>query len=292
MRLKPRFNKAVNQWWICDEGRYSYKFIDDPSRLVEPQIRKGNGFEALHWNEVIREVVSHLLEAKKVAGPNSVVVIASPQLTNEDLFSMRKFFGFDLGMGQIDFRIPDHHPAAGDFFLLRADRNPNTRGAEAILMEEGGFSLPQLFESSANQRFKLLYICEQDLMTKLGQEHARRFIDQFEFVIYQGSNENETSRLANVVLPAATYAEVEGTFTNFEGRVQKINPAVEPLGESLPPWQIMNKLAKASGFDYSYESAEEVFEELAQSVVEFDSLTYQKIGDQGVTIINPATVQA
>jgi predicted molibdopterin-dependent oxidoreductase YjgC len=152
--------------------------------------------------------------------------------------------------------------------------------------------LPQLIESPGNQGFELLYVCEQDLTGKLGEDQARKFINQFEFVIYQGSNENATSSLANLVLPAATYAEVEGTFTNFEGRVQKIIPAVEPLGESLPPWQIMNSLARASGFDYSYDSAEEVFEELAQSVVEFDGLTYQKIGDQGVTIIGPSKVQA
>jgi NADH-quinone oxidoreductase subunit G len=291
MRLKPRFNKYVNQWWMCDEGRYSYKFIDEPTRLVQPQIKKSNEFEPLHWNDAIREVVSRLMEAKK-ARLNSVVVIASPQLTNEDLFLMRKLFGFDLDLLQIDFRVPDRNATAGDSFLLQADRNPNTRGAEAILLEEGGFSLPQLIESPGNQGFELLYVCEQDLTGKLGEDQARKFINQFEFVIYQGSNENATSSLANLVLPAATYAEVEGTFTNFEGRVQKIIPAVEPLGESLPPWQIMNSLARASGFDYSYDSAEEVFEELAQSVVEFDGLTYQKIGDQGVTIIGPSKVQA
>ena len=291
MRLKPRFNKYVNQWWMCDEGRYSYKFIDEPTRLVQPQIKKSNEFEPLHWNDAIREVVSRLMEAKK-ARLNSVVVIASPQLTNEDLFLMRKLFGFDLDLLQIDFRVPDRNATAGDSFLLQADRNPNTRGAEAILLEEGGFSLPQLIGSPGNQGFELLYVCEQDLTAKLGEDQARKFINQFEFVIYQGSNENATSSLANLVLPAATYAEVEGTFTNFEGRVQKIIPAVEPLGESLPPWQIMNSLARASGFDYSYDSAEEVFEELAQSVVEFDGLTYQKIGDQGVTIIGPSKVQA
>jgi NADH-quinone oxidoreductase subunit G len=291
MRLKPRFNKYVNQWWMCDEGRYSYKFIDEPTRLVQPQIKKSNEFEPLHWNDAIREVVSRLMEAKK-ARLNSVVVIASPQLTNEDLFLMRKLFGFDLDLLQIDFRVPDRNATAGDSFLLQADRNPNTRGAEAILLEEGGFSLPQLIESPGNQGFELLYVCEQDLTGKLGEDQARKFISQFEFVIYQGSNENATSSLANLVLPAATYAEVEGTFTNFEGRVQKINPAVEPLGESLPPWQIMNRLARASGFDYSYDSAAEVFEELAQSVVEFDGLTYQKIGDQGVTIMGPSKVQA
>ena len=121
---------------------------------------------------------------------------------------------------------------------------------------------------------------------------ARQFVAQFETVIYQGSNENETSLMANLVLPAATYAEVTGTFTNFEGRVQKVNAGIEPLGDSMPAWQIVCKLAKAAGFDYGYESAEEVFADLAQTVTEFEGLSYEKIGDQGAKLAESAPVQA
>src|SRR5262249_26111691 len=111
-------------------------------------------------------------------------------------------------------------------------------------------------------------------------------------IIYQGSNENETSLMANLVLPSATYAEVTGTFTNFEGRVQKVNAGIEPLGESLPAWQIMCKLAKAAGFDYSYESAEEVLAEIAERVTEFEGLSYEKGGNQGAKLTEAAPVQA
>jgi NADH-quinone oxidoreductase subunit G len=290
MRLKPRFNKEVNQWWMCDEGRYGYKFIDDPSRIVQPLIKKNGNFEVLSWNSAIQEAVRRLNEAKTSTGSNSVVVITSAQLTNEDLFLTRKFFRIDLGLSQIDFRLPDRNPSYGDDFLLRADRNPNTRGAEAIILE-GGFDLAQLVESRDPQKFKLLYVCEQDLVKKLGVDKAQKFVGRFEYVIYQGSNENETSVLANLALPSATYAEVEGTFTNFEGRVQKINAALEPLGESLPAWQIVARLAQESGFEYSYESADEIFQELAHAVVEFDSLTYERIGHQG-GMTEPTEVEA
>src|SRR5262249_16765634 len=148
----------------------------------------------------------------------------------------------------------------------------------------------RLVESSGKQSFKLLYICEQDLTTKLGDEQARPFVSQFEYVIYQGSNENETSRMANLVLPSATYAEVTGTFTNFEGRVQRVNAGIEPLGDSLPAWQIMCKLANAAGFDYNYESAEEVFAELAETVTEFEGLSYEKVGNQGAKLTEATPV--
>jgi NADH-quinone oxidoreductase subunit G len=93
MRLKPRFNKDVNQWWICDIGRYGYKFIDDASRLTQPLERKNDEFEAVDWKTATQRAVDQIQAAKQSAGANSIVVVASPQLTNEDLFVTRKFLG-------------------------------------------------------------------------------------------------------------------------------------------------------------------------------------------------------
>jgi NADH-quinone oxidoreductase subunit G len=292
MRLKPRFNKDVNQWWMCDVGRYNYKYLDDSSRLTQPWVQQNGEFEVVSWTEAITRTIGRISEAKESGGANSIVVLASAQLTNEDLFLIRKFFDVDLGISQIDFRVPDRNPSEGDNFLLCADRNPNTRGAEAIIWEEQGFKFEQVLNSAVIRQLKLLYICEQDLVKKLGMERTQEFISTFEYVIYQGSNENETSGLADLILPAATYAEVDGTFTNFEGRVQKINAALEPLGESLPAWQIVCKLANAAGQHYDYESAEAVFAELTQTVTEFELLNYGKIGDQGSKISQPTPVQA
>jgi len=292
MRLKPRFNKEVNRWWICDIGRYGYKFIDDPSRLIQPLEKQGDELEPLDWSTAAERAVGRIREAKQRGGAGSIVIVASPQLTNEDLFVTRKFFGVDLGIDQIDFRIPDKNTLSDDDFLLRADRNPNTRGAEAILLDGGGFDLQRIIESASTQSFGLLYLCEQDLVKKLGSEPARRFLGQFDYVIYQGSNENETSGLANLVLPAATYAEVNGTFTNFEGRVQRIHAGIEPLGDSLPAWRVICKLAQTAGFDYGYESAAEVFVELAQTVTEFEGLSYEKIGSEGMKLPETQPVPA
>ena len=176
MRLKPRFNKDVNQWWICDVGRYGYKFIDDPSRLTQPLEKINGEFEALDWKTAAQRAVDQIQAARQSDGPNSIVIAASAQLTNEDLFITRKLFGVDLGIANIDFRVPEVVPSEGDGFLLRADRNPNTRGAEAILLDDGGFNLPGMIESPGMQPLKLLYICEQDLTVKLGDEQARQFV--------------------------------------------------------------------------------------------------------------------
>ncbi|PYV45896.1 MAG: NADH-quinone oxidoreductase subunit G [Acidobacteria bacterium] len=291
VRLKPRFNAEVNHWWICDEGRYGYKFIDDPSRISLARVKEKGEFLVLTLDQAIGRAGQKLKEALERAGRDSVVVIASPQLANEDLFVIRKFWGEDLGLSQIDFRIPNQNPARGDDFLLRADRNPNTRGAEAILLDENGFDLTQLLRREDSRKFQLLCLFGQDLTKKLGVPWAEKFLQQFEYVIYVGSNENETSALSHLILPSATYAETEGTFTNFEGRVQKIDQAVEPLGDSLPTWETVSKLARALGYGYDYDNAEEIFGELAERVVEFQNLAYEKIGDSGVEITDVSKMQ-
>jgi NADH-quinone oxidoreductase subunit G len=282
VRLKPRFNAEVNQWWMCDVGRYGYKSIDDPSRISSAQMKSNGEFVSLSAEDGVAWAGQKIREALDKGGKSSIVVLASPQLTNEDLFIIRKFFLKDLGITRIDFRVPSQNAASGDSFLLRADRNPNTRGAEAILSEGRGYDLLQSLETEASEKLELLYLFEHDLIQSLGSLQARKFLQQFNTVVYQGSNANETSALANLILPDASYAEVDGTFTNFEGRVQKINRAVEPLGESLPAWSIISMLAQSLGLDYEYGSAEQIFTELTQQVVQFQGLTYEKIGTSGV----------
>jgi NADH-quinone oxidoreductase subunit G len=291
MRLKPRFNPEVNQWWMCDEGRYGFKSIDAPSRILQPQMKRGGEFKSLSWNKATEEAAQRINHALQDGGKNSVVVIVSSQSTNEDLFITRRFFRDDLGLSQIEFRVPDKNPKTEDNFLLRADKNPNTGGVAAIFSEVDGFDLSGTSKTQAQKKYLLLYIFEHDLSNELGASEAANLLQQFDYVIYQGSNANETSALADLILPSATYAETEGTFTNFESRVQKIHQAVSPLGESLPAWQIVDKIAHALGFEYGYERVEDIFVDLSKCVVEFEGLTYERVGESGVKLPDASSVQ-
>ncbi|MCK5123600.1 MAG: molybdopterin-dependent oxidoreductase, partial [Dehalococcoidia bacterium] len=75
----------------------------------------------------------------------------------------------------------------------------------------------------------------------------------------------ETAKLANVVLPAASFAEKDGTFTNFEGRVQRVQKAISPLGESLPDWEIILRLADKIGAPMPYSSPQQVMDEIVDT---------------------------
>ncbi|MFN8009685.1 MAG: molybdopterin-dependent oxidoreductase, partial [Terriglobia bacterium] len=288
MRLKPRYNPEVNQWWICDIGRYGFEFIDSPSRLAGCLEKQETLQRPIEWNEAIQRVSEKLSTALQHGGADSVVIVASPQLTNEDFFLMRRLFVEELGISQIDYKVPEPHLASGDNMLLQADRHPNTWGAQVILQTGKGFDLPQIMNSPQDKNGTLLCLFEQDLVGKLGEEAGKRFLSGFEYVIYVGHSENETSMLADLILSSATYAEVDGTFTNFEGRVQRIRQAVEPLGDSLPTWQIVARLAESMGKPFPMKTSEEIFNALADRVSEFKNLSYAKVSDRGAKIGEPA----
>ena len=115
-------------------------------------------------------------------------------------------------------------------------------------------------------------------------------------MIFQGTNANDASTRAHLVLPSAAYVEREGTFTNFQGRVQRLRTALDPLEQARPDWLILSFIGKALGFQdpvFSAERAEQVFSALASSVPAFGGMTYRNIGDAGRGIGDAgATVKA
>ncbi len=102
-----------------------------------------------------------------------------------------------------------------------------------------------------------------------------------EMVIFQGTNANPTSAYAHLVLPAAAYPEREGTWTNFEGRVQRFRQALPPLGRALPDWEILGRLLQEVQGAPRPARAEDCFRDLAATVPAFAGMSYRSIGDAG-----------
>lgn len=102
-----------------------------------------------------------------------------------------------------------------------------------------------------------------------------------DFVVVQELFETETTAFADVVLPAASFAEVDGTFTNNAGNVQRVRKAIEPLHQSKPDWMITNLIAREMGVDLGYDfSASGVFKKLTESVAAYDGLRYPALKDE------------
>ena len=283
MRLKPRYNPDVNQWWICDEGRYGYRFIDY-DRLTVPQRREGSRLTEVPWDEAVTEVAAALVPLWQQRQADRIGVLASAQLTNEDLYAIQVLFGEQLGVTRIE--TPPTPPGSQDELLRLADKNPNRRGAAALgFVREGGAPAASAVVRAAREgRLDVLYVFGYDLVTLLGAGEAVNIAAAVKTLVFQGPNRNGTVDLARIVLPSATYAEKDGTFTNFAGRVQRIRPAVAPLGASRGDWEILQAIAQRMGVEMAFASSEAAFGALAASVPAFGGLTYAAIGDQGALL--------
>jgi NADH-quinone oxidoreductase subunit G len=279
LRLKPRFNEAVNGHWICDEGRYSYPSIDAPNRLRIPRVKQDGGYKEISWQEAIQSVAASIKQALAKDGPKGIALLVSPQQSNEELFRAHRIFRDQLGVENIVRQVPDHTQVYSDDFLITADKNPNTQGVS--LLYAAGLECEELLQACSAGRIRLLYIFQHDLARGFDPARIREALGKVDCVVFQGSWDQLTAALADVQLPSAVYAEKEGTFTNVQGRVQRFHAAVPPIGQSLPDLEILSRLAAELGVSISGASAEEVFREIGKSIDAFAGITWQTAGKSG-----------
>jgi formate dehydrogenase alpha subunit len=133
----------------------------------------------------------------------------------------------------------------------------------ALPVSSAGSSLVDILKGCKNGRIKALYVLgENPLETLPASMEVRASLEQLELLVVQDPFLTQTARQAHVVLPACTYAEKDGTFTNLEGRVLRVRQAMDPIGESLPDWHIMTSLANAMGCQWEYQSVNDIQTEM------------------------------
>src|SRR3990172_7619284 len=105
-----------------------------------------------------------------------------------------------------------------------------------------------MFELAAEGKLDCMYVTgENPLLSEPYIAHAEEAIKRLKFLVVQDIFPNETTEYADVVLPAASFAEKDGTFTNSERRVQRVRKAIEPVGQSRPDWEIVREIARRVG---------------------------------------------
>ena len=133
----------------------------------------------------------------------------------------------------------------------------------ALPVSRAGLSLVDILNGCKNGSIKALYVLgENPLETLPASMEVRAALDRLELLVVQDPFLTQTARQAHIVLPACTYAEKDGTFTNLEGRVLRVRQAMDPIGESLPDWHIMTSLANALGCQWEYESVNDIQTEM------------------------------
>ena len=142
-----------------------------------------------------------------------------------------------------------------------------------------GITEIEMFYAAESASIKGLYIFgENPILGDPNANHVKRTLSQVDFLMVQDIFLTEVAELAHVVLPSASFAEEDGTFTNTERRVQRVRKAIEPIGDSKPNWVIISLLAEAMGnSNFKYERAEDIFNEIAKMTPSYGGITYARL---------------
>ncbi len=147
-----------------------------------------------------------------------------------------------------------------------------------------GLALTEIIPAAYQGKIKGLYLMgENPLLSEPDATHAREALQRLEFLVVQDIFLSETAQLADVVLPAATFAEKDGTFTNTERKVQRVRKAIEPIGNAQPDWWITCQIARrmgGKGFDFQHPL--QIMEEIASLTPSYGGISYQRLEADGL----------
>jgi NADH-quinone oxidoreductase subunit G len=302
-RLRPRSNPQAQGHFMCDHGRFGFKYIARNDRLVQPERRSGEQLTPLGWPEMLRAVRAALAEAA-TRGAGGIAAFVSPWMTCEEAYLLADYLktlspDVRLALGPVrvagedDVYPKDVHgqavPSDQARFIIRAEKCPNRRGVEAILEHFEGriVSFDEVLADLAGGGIHSLYVGGGDPEPGITEAHAAA-LDNLRLLIVQDILPTPASERAHLVLPGAAFAEKDGTFVNHAGLAQAIHRAVRPPGEARADGRILWELAGRRGLFH----APTLRRELAGLVPAFASLSGGDLGEWGIPLRDGAEVDA
>jgi NADH-quinone oxidoreductase subunit G len=286
-RFLPRRNDAVNETWMCDAGRLGYRFVNE-NRLRAPRAGRGGAAAAVSWNDALQLAATELGELVRRDGASAVAAIVSPHLTNEELFTLRHLITNGLRITQRDVAVVE---GAADDFLIKAEKAANARGARDLAMGAGAgeTDLAAIRAGIEAGTIRGLFVTGTDLWTVWGAD-APAILGRLETLVVVASNEHPMLALANVILPGLTFAEKNGTFTNFAGRVQRIHRALDP-GSQPSDGEVFLQLGRRLGMEVvpGLFEPRAIFAAITQNVPSYSTLQWDALGTQGVATVDSSS---
>ena len=288
-RFRPRHNADVNRYWMCDEGRLSYRRYQGEGRLLHPLVRDGDGWAVRAWDAVRREMVNRLREVLGGQGAGAIAGIVSAQATNEEVFLFERLLHESLAgrLAGVSWSPPD---ASRDDFLIDRDKNPNTAGLHLLAAADDAIEV--LLAAAAQGRVRVLVLLRTDLSASHGGAAVTQLGEQVDYVVVLDTHLSPTAEIADVLLPVATCTETDGTFVNRGSRVQRVREAIRPPAQVRPGWRVLSELRADLGGHPVPADARAVFTELAAAHPPFRHLSYAAIGERGVPVASAGPAPA
>lgn len=146
-----------------------------------------------------------------------------------------------------------------------------------------GLTIPEIMDGAADGSIKFLYIMgENPMVSDPDINHVKHALENVDFLVVQDIFMTETSEFADVILPAASFAEKEGTFSNTERRVQRVRQAIKPVADAKPDWQIIMDLMNYLGYEKKYLHPSAIMDEIASVTPSYGGIDYERLEGGGI----------
>jgi len=277
-RLKPRDNPDVNRWWMCDQGRLTYKDLNiRENRIAHPLGKTAEGFQEISWENAFSAIQEKISELQPTS--NEVIGLVDTHASNEELYLFKKLLKEGFDSDQLFFPDLEWEQPVSDFFinsLITSDKSPNRAGARMLGLK--GAKSSEEVTSKIPTGTKVLMVFgkpfeDENLLSQAGN---------IPLVINIAAWQSGWSETADVTLPGRLHSEKDATYTNKAGRVQRVNTAIRAFHKTRPDWMVLCGLMELLDVDNKADSAEAVFQELSENEKGFQGLQWESIGSDGI----------
>ena len=273
-RITPRYNADVNQYWMCDIGRFGYHWVEGSERLSAPLVRKADGaLEATTWDAALKVLADRLGRADW----GGVRFALSAHASHEEMFTLGRLAMALVGDAAqssigVGWNVSAKPQAGATRFTVPDVDAPNVGGALAFGLVEGERPTPTVASLRAEVeagRVKALYVLDPGPAGAIGDLSwavAARKDGRLPLLIAQGPVTTDVTRAADIVLPGCAWVEKDASYANMQGRLQAASQGILPPGDARDDWRILADVAAALGVPFGYDSAHEVRQAIAATL--------------------------
>ncbi|MBU1625880.1 molybdopterin-dependent oxidoreductase [bacterium] len=283
-RYRTRKNTKVNYYWLCDEGRMTYKILRVENRCTSAMMKIDGVLKKVPLQKAYEAIIEKFKTLDK-KDKKKIFGIASPFASNEDNYLFVKIMRDIVGTENIDYRVNDY-TGYSDEILICKDHTPNSSGAADMgaLPGKDGLSFKEIVSTDSESRIKILFLMDHDLLKIMGKEQFEEFIKRVDTLILQSSYPNSTIEYADIFLPAALWAECSGTFSNGFRRIQKFEKAIEPPEDARAHWEHFVELSRPLGKTLRYKTSDEITKEIGKNIKGYIKLSEEPLSGRGVIV--------
>ncbi len=269
IRMTPRLNPDVNQYWMCDIGRFDYHWVESDRRMLQPRIGSGANSRSMPWADALIAVNDAVTGN---GGAASTYFLVSAHASLEELYVLKQIAGKSGGL-ELSWRYREKPQPANTKFKIPPADAANVRGARDLGLTDAAngasADLSALKSAVDKGAVKVLYVFDPGPDGSIGDTDwiiQARAAGRIKALIVQGVLKTALAEAADIALPGSAFVEKDATYTNATGHVQPGSRVIMPPGDAGEDWQIFMKLGVVFGSPVNFASATAVREAIAHEL--------------------------